>query len=95
MTSPSIAASTQNHVVYEIYGHDKHGAFSGVRRYNHFHALKNALAANYPGLYVPGIPPKKTVGNKDVDFIVERRYFLERFLLNVHKNSYLHPITEV
>ena len=38
------------------------------------------MAQNYPGIYVPGIPPKKAVGNKDIKFINERRFYLERFL---------------
>jgi len=38
---------------------------------------------------VPSIPPKKAVGNKDVIFIVERRYFLERFLKQMSQFSIL------
>jgi hypothetical protein len=30
---------------------------------------------------VPNIPPKKAVGNKDIGFVVERRYYLERFFM--------------
>ena len=29
---------------------------------------------------VPQIPPKKNIGNKDVKFITERRFYLERFM---------------
>jgi sorting nexin-1/2 len=43
--------------------------------------LKNALSSNWPGIYIPSVPPKKAIGNKDIEFIVERRYFLERFFL--------------
>jgi sorting nexin-1/2 len=32
---------------------------------------------------VPALPPKKAVGNKDIKFIIERRYYLERFLKKV------------
>ena len=29
------------------------------------------------------MPSKKLVGNKDVRFIIERRYYLERFILQL------------
>ncbi len=35
------------------------------------------------------MPPKKAVGNKDVKFIIERRYFLERFLKQISQLPYL------
>jgi hypothetical protein len=35
------------------------------------------------------MPPKKAVGNKDVNFIIERRYFLERFLKQISQYSIL------
>lgn len=38
---------------------------------------------------MPAIPPKKAVGNKDIKFILERRYYLERFLKQISKLPYL------
>ena len=35
----------------------------------------------WPGLYIPYMPSKKLIGNRDAKFIVERRYFLERFYM--------------
>mmetsp|Transcript_78684 Transcript_78684/g.109002 ORF Transcript_78684/g.109002 Transcript_78684/m.109002 type:complete len:104 (+) Transcript_78684:402-713(+) len=67
------------YVAYEIMGIDNLGAFDGKRRYNHFSQIRTVLVNNWPGVYVPGIPGKQLVGNKDVKFILERRYFLERF----------------
>jgi sorting nexin-1/2 len=60
-----------------------------MRRYNEFHSLRSLLCSRWPGLFVPSIPPKKAVGNKDVLFIVERRYFLERFLKQMSQYSIL------
>lgn len=40
-------------------------------------------------MYVPGIPPKKAVGNKDIEFVIERRYFLERFFMQLSERHYL------
>ena len=47
------------------------------------------LALNFPGLYIPPVPGKKVVGNKDFKFILERRYFLERFFLKISAKPYL------
>ncbi len=64
-------------------------SFEGMRRYNEFFTLRTILCQRWPGLFVPSIPPKKAVGNKDVFFIVERRYFLERFLKQMSQFSIL------
>ena len=84
-----------SYIVYEITGRDKLGPFEGERRYNHFNALRNCLSQNYPGILVPGIPPKKAVGNKDIEFVIERRYFLERFFMQLSQRHYLHDAIEM
>ena len=33
-----------------------------------------------PGVYIPPIPPKKAIGNKNDKFLEERKHFLQRFL---------------
>ena len=38
---------------------------------------------------IPQIPPKKTIGNKDVKFINERRFYLERFLKKMASYPYV------
>ena len=53
------------------------------------------MMQNWPGIYIPNIPPKKSVGNKDIEFILERMYFLERFLLNVSDSDYLKECDEM
>lgn len=84
-----------SYIVYAISGMDHLGPFEGDRRYNHFHQLRNTLSANYPGILIPGIPPKKAVGNKDIEFVIERRYFLERFFLQLSTIDYLRGVTEM
>ena len=44
---------------------------------------------------MPGIPPKKAVGNKDIEFVIERRYFLERFFMQLSQRHYLHDAIEM
>jgi hypothetical protein len=43
----------------------------------------------WPGVYIPKVPPKKAIGNKDMKFIIERRYYLERFLRKLSKYDFL------
>lgn len=76
-TDPQIKSG---HVVYKCRGVDKDGAWEGERRYREFHRLHEELVKRWPGIPVPQIPPKKNFGNKDVKFINERRFYLERFL---------------
>lgn len=67
-------------MAYLIVGRDRFGTFEGKRRYNEFYLIRNALTVNWPGIYIPSVPEKKAIGNKDIAFILERRYYLERFL---------------
>ena len=41
------------------------------------------LEERWPGIPIPNLPPKKAIGNKDVKFINERRFYLERFLKKI------------
>ena len=53
------------HTTYTVRGHDDDGPFEGSRRYNDFFTVRDHLVKNWPGVYVPPIPPKKMTGNKD------------------------------
>lgn len=64
------------HVSYTVRGSDSFGDFDGPRRYKDFLALRNALILRWPGCYIPPIPPKKAIGNKDAKFVEERRALL-------------------
>lgn len=70
-------------------GEDNLGTFEGKRRYNEFYLIKQAIISRWPGIYVPAIPPKKAVGNKDLKFLIERRYFLERFFKQLSRHPFL------
>ena len=50
---------------------------------------------NWPGIYIPHIPPKKAVGNKDIEFVIERMYFLERFTMKISQIEYLRNCEEM
>lgn len=82
--------NTQGKTEYKIEGYDKMGFFSNIsRRYKDFFSLHDLLAERFKGLYVPQIPPKKALGNKDDKFIEERRALLQDFLVNIHRFQYL------
>ena len=76
-------------MVYNCYGEDEKGEWEGVRRYNNFFKLHEELQKRWPGVPIPNIPPKKTIGNKDVKFINERRFYLERFLKKMAAYPYV------
>jgi sorting nexin-1/2 len=42
--------------------------------------MREHLVRNWPGCYVPPIPPKKMTGNKDERFVEDRLVFLDRFM---------------
>jgi len=71
------------HIVYEVKGKDKLGYWENKRRYNEFFVLQETLVKRFPSVPIPQVPPKKSIGNKDVVFIQERRYYLERFLRKI------------
>lgn len=77
------------HVTYTVRGYDEDGPFEGAKRYNDFFNLRAALLTRWPGVYVPPIPPKKAIGNKDDKFVEERKHFLERFLLLISKIDHI------
>lgn len=71
------------HVSYKVTGKDSDGSFEGTRRYKDFHNLRNALIARWPGVYVPQIPPKKSLGNKNEKFVNNRMHFLDLFMKKI------------
>ena len=46
-------------------GEDDEGDFMEVRRYREFHALGSIIRIRWPGCYVPSIPEKKLMNQKN------------------------------
>lgn len=57
------------HVVYEVKGKDLQGEWECKRRYNEFFVLFECLQKRWPGILLPQVPPKKSMGNKEQVFI--------------------------
>ena len=51
--------------------------------------LHQKLEKRWPGIPIPQLPPKKAVGNKDIKFINERRFYLERFLKKMAQFTFM------
>lgn len=60
-----------------------------VRRYRDFDALRNKLMERWPGIFIPNIPHKKTVGAKDKEVVDMRIEMINRFLSKVSNIGYL------
>lgn len=65
---------------YEVNGYDMRGKFQVRKRYSDFYTLRKALRERWPGYYIPAIPPKKALGNMEVDFIRSRLAHLDNFV---------------
>eukprot|EP00835_Amoeboradix_gromovi_P001677 NODE_82_length_22708_cov_0.383476.p6 type:complete len:250 gc:universal NODE_82_length_22708_cov_0.383476:5133-5882(+) len=91
-TLPSITIDISNekggtfikHTNYVIYVDDQ----SIIRRYSDFDLLNSELLKRYPSRLMLQLPPKKFSGNKETDFLIQRKQGLLRYLLFVYR----HPI---
>merc|ERR1712228_133325 len=76
------------HTVYIIECDPKiPGVITVARRYNDFKWLRNVLCAQFPGLFVPPLPPANVIGRFEDSFIEERRQDLERFLNRIEETK--------
>lgn len=69
--------------MYVVKGRDNEGIWEAKRRFNEFYILYETLRKRWPGIILPLCPPKKAVGNKDIIFLQERRFYLERFMRKI------------
>ena len=78
-----------NYVNYELEGVIKKKNFTLYRRYSEFAVYRKLLRKNWPGVFVPFLPPKKTYGNLDDTFILMRRKFLQHFCNKICSSPHL------
>jgi len=76
-------------IFYECAGYDSLGEWNGSRRFNDFFVLHETISKRWPGVPIPCIPPKKAIGNKDMVFIQERRFYLEQFLRKLTRFQFI------
>ena len=59
------------------------------RRYRDFDALRKKLVERWPGVFIPNIPHKKTVGNTEKEVVGLRVEMINRFCKKLSKIHYL------
>jgi sorting nexin-1/2 len=81
VVEPKVISSGMSgkHVMYIIRGKDDLSPFTCDRRYKEFIVLRKRLIDQWPGCYIPAIPPKQTLGNRQQIFIEKRRKLLNEF----------------
>lgn len=55
------------------------------RRYSDFCLLRRKITEIYPCIAIPGLPPKKAIGNLDSEYIELRISILNNFLISIIK----------
>ena len=94
VTSPKFNEALVNYITYTLGG--KQVADSDLqRRYSDFVALRDKMLERWPGIFIPALPPKKTIGNTDPKNIESRMRLLNEFCFKLSKFSYLIQSEEV
>ena len=70
------------------------GEWSCRRRYSDFHELRNKMVENWPGIFIPGLPEKKKMGNLEEKFVKERQECLDNFCKEIALRPYLYHSEE-
>jgi len=67
------------------------------RRYADFEQLREKLVEIYPCIYIPGLPPKRIIGNQDTKISDMKLKLLNHFLkkLTENKELLLSPVTKI
>ena len=71
------------------------GKKATLKRYSEFDFLRKKLAERWPGIYIPALPEKKVIGNKDTKFIDTRCKLLDQFLKKLIKFEYFQKSEEL
>ena len=83
------AMKNNDYITYEVSGYDMKGNFQVRKRYSDFYLLRTALRERWPGYYIPAIPPKKTLGNMEAEFVRARLAFLDNFVKQLGQYNFL------
>ena len=94
INNPVEKKSFKNYIVYDLLGSEINNS-SILRRYSDFFSLREKLKENWPGIYIPNIPPKKLIGNTNEKLISNRMRLLNAFCFKLSKIPYLFKSDEV
>ncbi|XP_067931855.1 sorting nexin-29-like [Watersipora subatra] len=73
-------SSSTAHHVYQVFLRIKDDEWNVYRRYSELHTFYRKIKKSYPLISTFEFPRKKSVGNKDANFVDERRKKLQSFL---------------
>ncbi|KAJ1923116.1 Vacuolar protein sorting-associated protein vps5 [Tieghemiomyces parasiticus] len=96
VTDPHKIGDAMNaHVVYRVHTEADSPAFDRDeytvrRRYRDFDWLYHQLTHTHPGLVVPPVPEKQSLGRFQDEFVESRRFGLEKFLRKIAAHPALH-----
>lgn len=88
-----IKAAMSSYAVYNLKGSFLTSNIQ--RRYSDFFLLRKTLSSNWPCIFVSQMPPKKTSGNLDNDFLELRMRLLNHFLDRITESKELLNSNEV
>lgn len=94
-SSESKGIGMKKHTQYLIKGEDSLGEINCYRRYSEFLVFREYLYSRYPGLFIPPVPTKQNKGNMTPEFILERKHYLNEFLIKLCEFPYLCKTVEV
>ena len=94
INNPVEKKSFKNYIIYDLLGSEINNS-SILRRYSDFFSLREKLKENWPGIYIPNIPPKKLIGNTNEKLISNRMRLLNAFCFKLSKIPYLFKSNEV
>lgn len=78
-----------NYTMYVVEGKYDEREFQVERRYSEFLSYRDILAKNWPGFFIPPIPPKKAFGSKEEGFLKMRLKYLQQFFNRVFSCPHL------
>jgi hypothetical protein len=90
-----LSGTIGGHTEYKIKGSNIDGDFDANRRFKEFYTLRNVLTNNWPGFFIPAMPPKVKIGKMEEIIIQERCYLFNRFMKDISDIPYLWESTEV
>lgn len=89
------SGTISNHTEYTMKGKDDQGEINVNRRYKEFYTLRSLLTRNWPGFFIPAIPPKVKIGKNDDEIVQERCYLFNRFMRDISEIPYLWESEEI
>ncbi|EGR33888.1 PX domain protein, partial [Ichthyophthirius multifiliis] len=87
--SEAVQREGLKYFTYGVTGQDKDGKFEVYRRYSDFYHFRQLLVSLWPGCFIPPLPSKKVIGNKETRFLEDRRKFLQYFMVKLSNLPYL------